>query len=127
MQVFSLERALKSRALIILCLILFLPNTSTAQSENLYTQLTQKKDLINENLPAIKEKSPFVFFLLKNQQVAVYANNQVVGIILADGTIEEILPHEPEKTTVDIFTDMETIENIKNIEDFLDARDGTVT
>ncbi len=108
-------------SLSIICLILLLSDISVAQSERLYTLLLQKKEMINENLVVAKEKYPFLISMFENEHIAVYAGGETDGIILNDGTIEEIIPNIPEKTTVEIFSDAQTIENIRTIDDFLAA------
>lgn len=111
-------------SLTILCLILLFSSisTSTAKSENLYVVLIEKEDLLNEHLAGIKEEHPSLFSLFGNQRIAIHTpDNQIVGLILRNGEIVEIIQGEPEDTTVDIFADMETIENIKTADDFLRA------
>lgn len=102
-----------------LVLILLFSNISSAKSDSLYTLLIEKKDLLNENLAVIKEEHPFLFSLFGNQRVAIHTpDDQIAGLILRNGEIEEIIQGEPEDITVDIFADMETIENIKTADDF---------
>ena len=111
-------------SLTILCLILLFSSisTSTAKSENLYVVLIEKEDLLNEHLAGIQEEHPSLFSLFGNQRIAIHTpDNQIVGLILRNGEIVEIIQGEPEDTTVDIFADMETIENIKTADDFLRA------
>jgi hypothetical protein len=110
-----------SLSISILFLILLFSNISSAKSENLYTLVNEKKELLNENFAVIKEEHPFLFSLFGNQHVAIYADDQIVGLILRNGEIVEIIQGEPEDTTVDIFADIETIENIKTADDFLRA------
>lgn len=109
-------------SLSILCVILLFSCISTAKSENLYAVLIEKEDLLNEHLAGIKEEYPFLFSLFGNQRIAIHTpDDQIVGLILRNGEIVEITQGEPEDTTVDIFADMETIENIRTADDFLRA------
>jgi hypothetical protein len=107
--------------IIFLVLVMLYSNISSAKSEDLYTLLNEKEELLNENLAELKGKCPLIISLFKNQNVAIYADDQIVGLILCDGKISDIIRGEPEDTTVDIYADMETIENIKTADDFLRA------
>lgn len=111
-----------SLSISILFLILVFSNISSAKSENLYTLVNEKEELLNENFAVIKEEHPFLFSLFGNQHVAIRTpDGQIAGLILSNGEIVELIQDEPEGTRVDIFTDIETIENIKTADDFLIA------
>lgn len=107
---------------IYIILLLFFSNISIAKSENLYTLLTENKDLINQNLVTVKEEYPVLFYLIENRHVAIHTpDGQVVGLILSNGEIAQIIQGEPDDTTVDIYVELGTIENIKTPDDFLNA------
>ena len=107
-----------------ICMIflVFFSNISMAESESLYTLLIEKKDLLNENLVIIKEENPFLFSLIENRHLAIHTpDGQIVGLILSNGDIVEIIRGEPESTAIDILTDMGTIESIGAPDDFMRA------
>ncbi|SNQ59586.1 hypothetical protein [Candidatus Methanoperedens nitratireducens] len=107
-----------------ICIIFlfFLSNISIAVSESLYTLLVENKDLINQNLVTIKKEYPVLFSLIENRRVAIHTpDNQVAGLILSNGEIAQIIQGEPEGTTIDMFVDIGTIENIETPYDFLKA------
>ena len=107
-----------------ICIIFlfFFSNISMAQSESLYTLLIEKEDLLNENRVIIKEEYPFLFSLIENRVLTIHTpDGQIVGLILSNGEIVEIIQGEPENTTIDILTDMRTIESVETPNDFIKA------
>jgi hypothetical protein len=100
-----------------------------AKSESLYTLLIEKKDSLNENYVIIKEECPpFLFSLIENRSLAIHTpDGQIVGLIVSNGKIVEIIQGEPESTTIDIFTDIQTIKSIEAPNDFIRAwREGRI-
>jgi len=104
--------------------IIFFSSPALAIEENdLYTFLSENKNIYNENVEKLK-KSDFIrsfIYLFGNQRIAIHADGQIAGLIFSDGMIVDIIPEEPQDATVDVFTNMITLVNIKNIEDFKEA------
>lgn len=107
-----------------ICIIflIFFSNISMAESENLYNLLNEKQDLLNKNLVIAKEKYPLLFSLIENQHLVIHTpDGQIVGLTLSNGKIVDVIQGEPEGATIDILTDMGTIESIKSSNDFMTA------
>jgi len=109
--------------------LIFFSNISMAKSESLHTLLIEKKDSINENYVILEEECPpFLYSLIENRILAIHTpDGQIVGLIVSNGEIVEIIQGEPESTTIDIFADIQTIKSFETPNDFIRAwREGRI-
>jgi len=114
-----------------ICIIflIFFSNIPMAKCESLHTLLIEKKDSINENYVIIKEEyPPFLYSIIENRILAIHTpDGQIVGLIVSNGEIVEIIQGEPESTTIDIFADIQTIKSLESPNDFIRAwREGRI-